>query len=551
MFALPAIIDLEIGEEIVLYLRDQTPFMEELRSVKPFRLMLQPGVGRNEFGPVGFLVFWVPSPEQPKAHFAAFDVYMNPHSEQILTLWRRLAAQSHWHVFLIGSGNVQRGFFEFENTFNLQEGLNFIVEACSPIQMIDFQRAARQFMQEHSIEELLKFPSIDISEPTTATPNPDHTTPPGVSNPFSSPQYISLFAESLKKHSASPDISPEAYLEQLRSDLADHLKRKTLIYLDTCHWVNLRHVMLQSPHFKEPYDRILRLLGLLRQKDRAVCPVSAALFEELMKQTDSASRAATANLMDALSGGTCIQIWIDLVRSEWQQHVAQTLIGKSKTDRETNVFTKVGFWAGEHLIDYLALPDYENRVRQKLYIDLRWAMSFNDYQLLPRWTQTPESFVTSFVTEGEKARAKQAADPQPFADLLLGARLALFSSLKHDLISDLRNLAPDTSEEQANHNIRTVLSPLIENPTPWSMPSLQVLAGITASVSHSGRKTKPNDMYDFLHAGHAIPHCDAFLCDNPMAALLREKPLEFQKVYDTVILSRPEEIVTYLETLLP
>src|SRR5262245_27490399 len=75
IFALPAIIDLEIGEEIVLYLRDQTPFMEDLSSVKPFRFMLRPAVGRNQFGPVGLLLFWVANPDQPETHFAAYDVY--------------------------------------------------------------------------------------------------------------------------------------------------------------------------------------------------------------------------------------------------------------------------------------------------------------------------------------------------------------------------------------------------------------------------------------------------------------------------------------------
>jgi hypothetical protein len=90
IFALPAIIDLEIGEEMALYIRDQTPFMEQLRLVKPFRLMLQPGVGRNQFGPVGFLLFWVPSPADPETPFAAFDVYLNPHNEQFTRgLWAR------------------------------------------------------------------------------------------------------------------------------------------------------------------------------------------------------------------------------------------------------------------------------------------------------------------------------------------------------------------------------------------------------------------------------------------------------------------------------
>jgi hypothetical protein len=80
--------------------------------------------------------------------------------------------------------------------------------------------------------------------------------------------------------------------------------------------------------------------------------------------------------------------------------------------------------------------------------------------------------------------------------------------------------------------------------------SFQVLAGINAAVTYSGRKIEPHDVHDFLHAGHAIPYCDAFFCDNPMAALLREKPLEYHKVDDTAILSRPDEIVAYLDTLL-
>jgi hypothetical protein len=548
LFALPAIIDLEIGEEIVIYVRDQTPFMEDLCQVKPFRLMVRPGVGRNQFGPVGFLLFWVPNPGEPEKHFVAYDVYLNPHDQHILTLWRRLAAQSHWHVLLIGNGNVQRGFYEFENTFNLLDALDFIVQACAPIQMVDFAKAAHQFMQEHSIEDLMKPPAIDVSDSPTAKPvlPAEGQTP----NPFSSPRYASLRAQSLKQHAATPDTSPDAYLDQLRSDLADQLSNKTLIYLDTCHWINIRHVMLQSPHLKEPYDRILHLLELLRRKEKILCPVSCPLFEELMKQTDPQSRAATANLMDYLSGGVCVQIWIDLVRSEWRHHIASTLLRKPSPGTHANIFTKAGFWAGEHLIDYLSLPEHENRLRQKLYIDLRWAMSFQDYQLLPGWTKTPEVLTDKFVAEGEQARAQQAAKPQPYSELLLGSRLALFNSLKQELISDLRSIVPDTSQEQVNRDLRAVLETVIENPTPWTMPSLQVLAGISATVAYSRRKTKPNDVHDFLHAGQAIPYCDAFFCDNPIAALLREKPLEYHKAYDTVILSRPEEIVTHLEGIL-
>ena len=41
----------------------------------------------------------------------------------------------------------------------------------------------------------------------------------------------------------------------------------------------------------------------------------------------------------------------------------------------------------------------------------------------------------------------------------------------------------------------------------------------------------------------------AFFCDKSMAAFFKSKPLEFDKAYDTVILSRSDEIVGYLESL--
>ena len=153
---LKAILDPDVGEEIVLYLRDQTPFMEELRRIRPFRLMFKAGVGRNEFGPLCFIVFWIPSPPDPDAAFAAYDVYINPHSDVQLATWRELAAQSHWHLFLIGAGGQQRDFFEFENTFNLDETLDFFTEACSPIPLVDFNRAKAKFMQENSVVDLLR-----------------------------------------------------------------------------------------------------------------------------------------------------------------------------------------------------------------------------------------------------------------------------------------------------------------------------------------------------------------------------------------------------------
>lgn len=154
-FPIRVTLDPQVGEEVVLYLRDQTPFIDQLRQVRPFNLMLKIGVARNEFGPLAFLVFWVPHPQAPKQPFAAYDVYLNPHSEIQVATWRKLAAQSHWHLFLVGAGGQQREFFEFPNTFGLDDALDFILEACGPIPLVDFNRAKAKFMNQYSVDDML------------------------------------------------------------------------------------------------------------------------------------------------------------------------------------------------------------------------------------------------------------------------------------------------------------------------------------------------------------------------------------------------------------
>jgi hypothetical protein len=154
LFPLRVILDGAIGEEVVLIIRDQTPFMEQLRLVRPFNLMMKSGLGRNDYGPLVFFLFWVMNPASPAAEFAAWDCYLDPKNETSLQLWGKLATQTHWHLFLIGEHGKQREFFEFENNYRLGEALETAEQACRNIPTIDFNRAKQVFMDEHSIDDL-------------------------------------------------------------------------------------------------------------------------------------------------------------------------------------------------------------------------------------------------------------------------------------------------------------------------------------------------------------------------------------------------------------
>jgi hypothetical protein len=156
LIPVPIRLDPEIGEEVVLLLRDQTPFMQQLKRVRPFQLFLKVGAGKNRFGPVPFLLFYVPNPADDSQPFVAYDLYLNPNSESQVAQWRKLANQTHWHVFLVGAGNQQEDFFEFENTFRLGESLDSIEAVCKNIQMVDFDRAKAEFGDKHSIKDLYR-----------------------------------------------------------------------------------------------------------------------------------------------------------------------------------------------------------------------------------------------------------------------------------------------------------------------------------------------------------------------------------------------------------
>jgi hypothetical protein len=75
-------------------------------------------------------------------------------------------------------------------------------------------------------------------------------------------------------------------------------------------------------------------------------------------------------------------------------------------------------------------------------------------------------------------------------------------------------------------------------------PSLQIQSGLHASVRYDkAKRFTPNDLFDFHHASSAIPYCDYFVTDNPLAQRLINKPLAIGKKFDTRILPAKTELI--------
>jgi hypothetical protein len=144
-----------VGTETVLILFDRTDFIHQLAATRPFTLMMKSGLVGTDFGPLMFILFWVPNPADPNEPMTVIDCHVNPLDSHSMSAWRDLARQSHWHLFLLDADNEQQDFFEFENDYDLGEALDSAAQACQGMESADFMLAKQEFCNLYDVPTLL------------------------------------------------------------------------------------------------------------------------------------------------------------------------------------------------------------------------------------------------------------------------------------------------------------------------------------------------------------------------------------------------------------
>jgi hypothetical protein len=332
-------------------------------------------------------------------------------------------------------------------------------------------------------------------------------------------------------------------LRQKHLALQQALEKRTLIYLDTNHWINLRHVLLNAPQSQAVYHIIFQLLNEHALNGRVLCPISFPLFIELMKQSDEETRLVTARLMHCFSGGVCFQAPLEISRMEIRQQCLQAVLRDNAPDLREYTWTKVGFLGGELLPFNESFSKEEMSYFQKLTIDGLWETPLDYFA---------EYDPSGFLTRGEE---KLAAATNSDAEWYRSNKISFSEAFEREKAHQLRMLMKEfikIGQEVWNmypehRDVSKIPSPSAEDASPWVLPSLQVLGGVNAALISSRKRFSANDILDFQHAALAVPYCDALFCDGPMAHILKNKPLEFGKIYETTILSNPNEIVNYLQ----
>ncbi len=546
----PAVINLEVGDEVVLYLKDSTPFINTLAKTRPFNLRVHAGVARNLHGCLGFFIFWIPSPYNPLVPLVIYDAYVNPRSETQLGLWRELAFQTHWHVLLLDSKNEQRGFFEFSNTFRIQECLDAMEQGCQGIEAVDFDKAKAVFMSERPLEDLFKAGPTSPTESESKLSVYDEQfallQSPDSANPLKSARYVRIVRESVGRHSVVDRLTGATHLDAKLKELQAEVTKKRVIYLDVCHWINLRHVLLQSPKASPVYKQILVCLNRLAMQKATLCPLSSPIFEELMKQSDPHSRAATANLMDIFSQG------ISVMRFE-EAFAQQCCCSMTHNGQDVRInsssFAKVGMWFGDEQIRAAWWSPENSIVWENVSTDVRWEMTVNDCQKLTAQGFLPHLEKRSFFTKWTDLPAQQKSHPMPFWDLSRKCRNDVVEDYVTQVLANVQAVHGGTPFGEVQASVLKIAQTMIDSRDYGRVPCCEVVAGMCAAQVSRGGKIRPNDIFDFLHASAGIPSSAAYFCDGPMEHLLRSKVLELDKHFGVRVQSKPEDLLDYLSSI--
>jgi hypothetical protein len=178
--------------------------------------------------------------------------------------------------------------------------------------------------------------------------------------------------DTLAEHLLHPEVSMEEHLRRSVITLGRSLGPRRAIYLDTKFWILLRDAE-RFPDQAEGAD----LLDLLRRgvaNGTLFCPISESVFVELMKQSDHASRLATASLIDDLSLG------VTLIEQEMRlaAEIAHVMYAKSGRNNlhplEHLVWCKLSFVLGFLYPTRTGFDPATELAVQKAFFDHMWAI---------------------------------------------------------------------------------------------------------------------------------------------------------------------------------
>lgn len=354
-------------------------------------------------------------------------------------------------------------------------------------------------------------------------------------------------ADRFAYHRATPQVTVEQHVRRRVIELGEWVVARERVYLDKCFWIHLRAVRMNEPSLPGA-SALMASLAAGVSAGRLICPISDVLFLELMKQTDPATRFATAQLIDELSCGVALGPEPTRVATE-VAHFFHANVGHSVHPLEQLVWTKVPFVLGvQHPVSPAFAPE-EQLVIQKAFFDHLWEVPLSTMVETIGSAWPPASHFGDLAIRLNRDNAAHAASMKSFAQVYrdeINGVLEIAAPIAADVLHHMarKALSPDIepSAEQRETTVRQCLGLLraaVRKPVgKRALRTLHAGALMHAAVRwNRTQKVDANDLFDFHHAEAALGYCDVLLTDGPMHTLLKQRHLAIEREFPCRVMS--------------
>lgn len=338
------------------------------------------------------------------------------------------------------------------------------------------------------------------------------------------------------------------YYTVLQLELSKKVLNKKIIYLDTKFWVLLRDGLLY-PEKKILEKELLLLSESLFENGKCIFPITEDVFMEVMKQTDSTTLIATAQVIDKLSDGV---ILIDSkTRLHFEvRHFILTKQGKPFFETKHLVWSKLSYVLG---FQSFYFPDFnpdDNLMFEKSFVDHVWDMTMTQY-IQGIQSNTPDIDFQNFLNvnfaenlnKGKFAHQNEASN---FQQMFMNEVAGAVDYYKEDLATIWEDINEyETGKALSEQEIKErrpkaaslmknfILELFRLNEVGKAMPSIHIQAALHAAVRwDKNQKFQNHDFHDLNHATAALPYCDYFFTEKRLAHLVTQKLLGFDKLYN-------------------
>ena len=338
--------------------------------------------------------------------------------------------------------------------------------------------------------------------------------------------------------------------------------------MDTKFWIIARRV--HAGKSKTPLEKkFFELLNLLSQRDSVMFPVSSEIIKEISKQTPSRTLYETASLIDEISKGVALMnekgrlaiesldYWFNLI----VDNLNLTTYLKTSDVVGLPVWTKIPFCCGFKI--KLTKSDWLNKAsfNEVWYrMGLKELLSLNFPNTNPIF-EIDDSVAKNMNRDKFTQIHKFKSFKQIFKGILQTMILSSEPEIEEGHFFAIKRIGRNSyTPEQVDylHNkgkakkalTRRIYYDFRKGNIDQKLPYLHIISGLCSAIMwDKKRKFTNNDFSDFLHSTTALPYCDYFFTDSPMAHLIKQKNLAFDKLYNCKVVGGLEEAIEVLEKI--